>query len=211
MARAVKALAHLEPAPKCVALVHGTQCSSYAVLGCNVCFDHGATQGTPLQSAYEFSNDSLRLTHQRMLNHPLAVSVRDELALVKTCLQVLIKKVHGTSLDDVGAESLAVMTAFAKDVGAIAQQLAAIDRGLNVSISIGDVASIIDEVAVIAGQYLTGAQLREFSAKLGTISVTGQRAEGDANAKRGLNEVPPGVEDDEDEDLEESDSGDGNE
>ncbi len=115
----------------------GNRCSKWAITGCEYCRVHGGSSlsNTPM---YQFRRKETEEAFLRFRHKEDYLSIQDELAIIRMCLEALIKnyekavKKNGT----ISAEAALVLADLSKSVAQVAKDCNTIERGLSVHISL---------------------------------------------------------------------------
>lgn len=116
---------------------NGKRCKHWAALGYNHCCFHNGPRASKKNMGYAFKTERAKDAFERAVNNPEYHSVREELALIRACVQMFIQ--HAESCAEQGKlkpKHVAFMAQMAQDAAKVAEQCSRIERGLSLHVSV---------------------------------------------------------------------------
>lgn len=116
---------------------NGKRCGQFAAVGYEYCNFHGAPSASRM-SLYQFENEETEKTFLRFRNAEDYASVKDELGIIRYCMQKVLSIVQASEnkKGKPNLEALLLAAQLSKDVTQVAKDCNTIERGLALHISI---------------------------------------------------------------------------
>ncbi len=115
----------------------GKRCRRWAVRGYKWCHCHGAPKRERRRMPYKFKTKRVRDLFEEAVSNPEYQSIRSELALIRTCVQLFVD--HAEEHAEKGTlkpKHVAFMAQMASDAAKVAEQCNRIERGLSLHVSV---------------------------------------------------------------------------
>ncbi len=176
---------------------NGKRCGNWAALGYTYCKFHGACTGSS-RAMYTFESQEAQDTFLKFRNKEDYLSVKDELAVIRFCMEQLLKNFERAAKKKndgvLTSDSLLVLSEMSKNVTQVAKDCNTIERGLSLHISIETLEMWLGQIVdVLADCGVDDDTLTAFVEKVGKTQMpTGGRkslrdmvAEDDAEDEEG--------------------------
>ena len=118
---------------------------------------------------YTFGSSTLEAEFQRLANDPDRLDLSEELAITRLSLQSVVRKVGAKSIDELGPETLAAMNALAGQVGEVVERISKVERGLQLTLNVEQLASAAQQVAQLAAKFIPADKVAAFFDEIKSI------------------------------------------